>query len=86
MTRATTEPNRVENAEYCAMLRRMIRSYAKRVGAGDEVDLGDMAGLRETLDDAMASAVHAMRDDDIPWSYIAVGLGISRQAAWKRWG
>lgn len=75
----------VENASYAAMLRRMIRSYGRRVGKGDETDLADMLQLRADFDEAITDAVHTMRADGIPWSYIAEGAGISRQAAWERW-
>ena len=79
-------PSRVETPAYAAMLRRMIRVYGRRVGAGDEVDLAQMLEMRTVLDKATRVAVQTMRADGISWSYIAIGAGVSRQAAWKRWG
>lgn len=76
----------VETPAYAAMLRRMIRKYGQRVGKGDEVDLAQMLEMADTLDEATREAVQMMRADQISWAYIAVGAGISRQAAWRRWG
>lgn len=75
-----------ETPDYAKMLGRMIRAHARRVADGDEVDLADMLQLREVFDDAIRDAVWGMRDDGIAWSYIALGAGVSRQAAQQRWG
>ncbi len=83
---ATRTKSKVETPEYAAMLARMIRGYGRRVGHGDEVDLAEMLEMGKTLSDATSNAVQLMRSDGISWSYIALGAGISRQAAWKRWG
>ncbi len=83
---ATKTKSKVETPEYAAMLARMIRGYGRRVGQGDEVDLAEMLEMGKTLADATSNAVQLMREDGISWSYIALGAGISRQAAWKRWG
>jgi uncharacterized protein with von Willebrand factor type A (vWA) domain len=85
MSATKTRP-KVETPEYAAMLARMIRGYGRRVGEGDEVDLAEMLDMAKTLSDATTNAVQLMREDGISWSYIALGAGVSRQAAWKRWG
>ncbi len=82
---ATRTKSKVETPEYAAMLARMIRGYGRRVGDGDEVDLAEMLDMAKTLSEATTNAVQLMRSDRISWSYIALGAGISRQAAWKRW-
>jgi hypothetical protein len=76
----------VENAEYAAMLRRMIRAYVRRVGSGDEVDLSDMLQVARELDEAIAAAVARMRLEGRSWDYIGKGAGITRQGAFQRWG
>lgn len=75
----------VENDAYASMVGRMIRAYGRRVAKGDEVDLARMLELRRDFDAAIHAAVQSMRAEGIPWSYIAEGAGISRQAAWERW-
>lgn len=74
-----------ENAEYAAMLRRMIRAYVKRVGDGDEADLADMLEVSDELDSALGAAVSGLRAQGHSWAYIAQGAGITRQSAWERW-
>jgi hypothetical protein len=79
----------VENADYAAMLSRMIRSYRKRIAAGDVEDLADIARLIDELTDAMSAAIDEGRDHDPEgWSWTHVGrvLGITRQAAQQRFG
>jgi len=77
-----------ENTDYCSMLRRLIRSYGKRVGAGDDADLAEMVALRDALEEAIAAAVQGQRSQKIPasWADIARGLGTSRQYAQRRYG
>lgn len=77
----------VETVEYAAMLGRMIRAYGKRADLGmDPADLADMARLSKQLDDMMAEVVRTMRARGESWAYIGSGLGITRQAAFQRWG
>lgn len=77
-----------ENSEYAAMLRRLIRSYGRRVGETDDTDLAEMVALRDTLEEAIEAAVHAQRAQRIPasWADIARGLGTTRQYAQRRYG
>jgi hypothetical protein len=73
--KATLTPKRlrrqVENDEYAAFVRRILRAYSHRVGNGDA---------------AMAEAVKGLRDQGYSWADIGSRLGISRQAAQQRWG
>lgn len=70
------------------MVRRMIRAYGKRVGEADDVDLADMVQmLRAEVDVAIATAVRLQRANyDRSWKDIADALGISKQAAYDRYG
>jgi hypothetical protein len=76
----------VENDDYAAFLRRIIRAYARRVATGDVEALADMVALASTLDDAIGQAVTGLRGHGYSWADIAARLGITRQAAHQRWG
>lgn len=78
--------SRVETPEYAAFCRRIIRSYAKRVGDESEVDLAEMLAVRDEMDRAISTAVAGMRERGHSWAYIALGLGVTRQAAQMRFG
>lgn len=83
MKRARRE---VETPEYGAMVRRMIRAYGRRVADADDVDLGKMVAMRDDLDAAIAAAVAGQVDRGASWTDVGRALGITRQAAWKRFG
>jgi hypothetical protein len=76
----------VENDEYAAFVRRIIRAFARRVASGDVEALRDMVGLADQLDAALSEAVHGLRQHGYSWTEIGDRLGISRQAAQQRWG
>jgi len=75
-----------ENADYAEALRRQIRSYARRVGAGDPEDLTTMLGLLAEFEAAVAEAVTGLHEGQ-GWSWAAIGraAGIHRQSAYDRW-
>ena len=77
---------RIENDEYSAFVRRILRAYARRVGDGDVEALGLMLGLAEEIDTAIAEAVKGLRAYGYSWAEIGARLGITRQAAQQRWG
>jgi hypothetical protein len=76
----------VENDEYAAFLRRVIRAYSRRVAAGDIEAITDMAHLAGQLEDATRQAVTGLRQLGYSWADIALRLGITRQGAQQRWG
>ena len=82
-------PNRpgrvVENDEYAAFARRVLRAYARRVADGDVEALTLMLGLSAEIDTAIAQAVHGLRGSGYSWAEIGSRLGITRQAAQQRW-
>jgi hypothetical protein len=85
--RTPERPRRqVENLEYGAFLRRVLRAYTRRAGAGDLDALADLARLRDELDGHLADAVAVLRHE--PWSYswreIAGALGTKRHTAYER--
>jgi hypothetical protein len=76
----------VENDDYAAFARRVLRAYARRVADGDVEALTLMLGLSAEIDDAIAQAVQGLRGFGYSWAEIGSRLGITRQAAQQRWG
>jgi hypothetical protein len=81
---ARREP--VGNDKFAGFTRRILRAYSRRVAAGDIEALADMTALVEDLDDAIAVAVIGLHNYGYSWTEIGARLGVSRQAASKRWG
>jgi hypothetical protein len=94
MTRSTVKPalttNRrrrvVENDEFAAFVRRVVKAHGRRVGTGDMEALADLVALSEHIDHAIADAVGGLRTFGYSWTEIATRLGVTRQAAQQRWG
>ena len=76
----------VENDDFAAFARRIIRAHGRRVGTGDVEALRDLVALSATIDDALCEAVMGLRAFGYSWAEIGSRLGISRQAAQQRWG
>ncbi|WP_406046570.1 hypothetical protein [Kribbella sp. NBC_00889] len=77
----------VETTEYLAMVRRLLRTAAKRVGNADEVELAELVALREDLERAITEAVTIQRGQwGRSWAEIGRGLGTTRQAAQQHYG
>jgi hypothetical protein len=84
-------PNRrrrlVENDDYAAFLRRVLRAYSRRVAAGDIEAIADMAALADEITAATQGAISSLRAiHGYSWADIALRLGTTRQAAQQRWG
>ena len=88
--KATLTPDRaprvVQNDEYAAFARRVLRACARRVADGDVEALTLMLGLSGDVDDAIARAVTGLKESGYSWAEIGSRLGITRQAAQQRWG
>ncbi len=76
----------VENDEYAAFLRRVLRAYSRRVAGGDIEALTTMAALADEMDTAIGQAITGLRETGYSWADIAARLGVTRQAAQQRWG
>ncbi|GAB3186312.1 hypothetical protein FHX75_12688 [Micromonospora palomenae] len=76
----------VENDEFAAFARRIIRAHGRRVAAGDVEALRDLVALSTNLDNAIGEAVIGLRAFGYSWAEIGSRLGITRQAAQQRWG
>lgn len=75
-----------ETTEVIAMVRRMIRACGKRVAEADEIELAELIGLHQELDQAIATAVAGQRELGKSWTMIAAATGTTKQAAHARWG
>jgi hypothetical protein len=84
----TPKPRRrhVENDDYAAFLRRVLKAYVRRVGQGDLEALTDLAALETELGTALHDAVHGLRAQGYSWADIGNACAITRQAAHQRWG
>jgi hypothetical protein len=76
----------VENDEFTAFSRRVLRAAGRRIAAGDVEALPALAGLAVELDTAIGVAVAGLRGAGYSWAEIAARLGVTRQAAQQRWG
>ena len=76
----------VENDDYAAFTRRILRAYARRVADGDVEALTLMTDLADEIDTAISQAVQGLRGFGYSWAEIGSRLGVTRQAAQQRWG
>jgi len=77
---------RVENDEYAAFTRRVLRGYGRRIAAGDVDAIADLGGLLGEVETALSRAVTGLRDTGYSWAEIGLRLGVTRQAVHQRWG
>jgi hypothetical protein len=75
-----------ETPEFAAMVKRQIRAHGRRVAAADPEDLAGLLELREVVEEAIAVAVAGQRAEGASWARIALGLGVTRQAAQQMYG
>lgn len=76
----------VQNGEYAAFARRILRAYARRVAAGDIDAITHLAALADETDAAICHAVTGLRGHGYSWAEIGARLGVTRQAAQQHWG
>jgi hypothetical protein len=76
----------VENDEYAAFARRVLRAYRRRVASGDIEAITEMAAIAAEMDTAIRDAITGLRAHGYSWADIAARLGITRQGAQQRWG
>jgi hypothetical protein len=76
----------VENDQYAAFARRIIRAHGRRIATGDVAALADLVCLSLDIDNAIRDAVTGLRSFGYSWAEIAAPLGVTRQAAQQRWG
>jgi hypothetical protein len=64
----------------------MIRAAGRRAANADEFELAELVKLRDVVDEQIQVAVDGQRSIGRSWAFIAAATGMSRQAAWERWG
>lgn len=72
--------------DYFGMVRRSVRALGRRVPQNDVSDLILLAAVVDEAQSAMAAAVEQLRADGASWSQIGDALGMTKQAAEKRFG
>jgi hypothetical protein len=72
---------------YIPFAQRALRGLGKRAGRGDLSTLTELANMRGYIDELVADAVAAQRNDPMhpkSWTEIGDALGIARQVAQRR--
>lgn len=72
-------------ANVAGAITRQLRSFAKRVGAGDPSELIHLKLIDDQLQDAYHIAVAGLREDGFSDGDIGRVLGVTGQAVNKRW-
>jgi hypothetical protein len=76
-----------ETFEWLEQLSRQIeRALPARLGKADPEHLTYALGLATKLEAAIRAGVIAMNNDGRSWATIGDAAGMTRQAAWERWG
>jgi DNA-directed RNA polymerase specialized sigma24 family protein len=75
----------VENSDFAAFARRIMRALARRAG-GDVELLPILRRVQDDVDELMREAVDHCRSEGYSWAEIASRLGTTRQAAQQRYG
>jgi hypothetical protein len=75
----------VENDEYAAFARRVLRGYGRRIASGDVDAIADLDGLLGEVEAALSRAVTGLRDNGYSLAEIGLRLGVTRQAVHQRW-
>lgn len=83
---APHDPDWVENAAYAAMLRRMLRAYARRIGEHGPEDLTEMLAILAEFEALVGDGVRRLRAEGYSWERIGQAASMARQSAWERWG
>lgn len=83
--RVARERRDVETMDYAAFTRRVVRRYGERLAEADYPDLADALAVLADLELAIGDGVRAQAARG-SWASVALGLGITRQGAWQRFG
>jgi len=75
----------VENDEYGAFARRVLRAYGRRIASGDIDAITELNSLFEEVESALGRAVLGPRLLGYSWAEIGKRLGVTRQTAHERW-
>jgi hypothetical protein len=76
--------SQVENREFAAFARRIIRAHARRVAACDVEALTDLVTLAADIDTAITDAIRGLHACGYSDAEIGSRLGVTKQAVQKR--
>jgi len=76
----------VENKEFAAFAKRILRAFSRRVAQGDVEALADLLAFAKDIDREIQDAVDGLREFGYSWAEIAARARITRQTAQERWG
>lgn len=81
-----SKPRRtIDTATYIRFTARVIAGAGRRAAGSDQEELYQLLRLREVVDEAIVEAVRGLRTSGATWQDIADAIGVTRQAAFKRW-
>jgi hypothetical protein len=76
-----------EPSEYGKFARRILRGYGRRIADADPEDLADLLALSHEVDAVIQATIDNGRERwDWSWEAIAKAAGVTRSAAFQRWG
>lgn len=76
-----------DDDKYFAAVARMIRGMGRRVETADMEQFQALLAMRKLLDEVIAdAAVNQRVNRGCSWTDIGEAAGITRQAAWQKWG
>lgn len=64
---------------------RFLKALAHRTGEADEFELGELVALKDDLEEAVVIAIRLQLTYGKSWQSIGDSLGMTRQAAFKRY-
>lgn len=64
---------------------RFLRALSTRAGGADEFELGELVGLRDTLEREIVRAIAAQLKQGKSWQSIGDALGMPRQNAFRKY-
>lgn len=75
-----------DHTDYLRFCRRILRAASRRVGSADPEDLTELLALSREIDGVIQGAVTGLRETGFSWAQIGEAAGVTRQAAFQRWG
>lgn len=75
-----------ESKDLAGMLRRMASALVRRAAAGDSDALVALVDAGKRLREAEGDAARALNAKGMSWAEIGAEVGMSKQAAQKKWG
>jgi hypothetical protein len=77
----------VENDDFGAFVRRILKAYRRRIARGDIESLTGLWQLRAEVEHELQASVNGLYEHGYSWAEIGQRCdGMTKQAAWQRWG